>query len=44
MSGLNLISQIENRNVSVSGYDSNLADVKLCVPVGSGLGPLLFLI
>ena len=39
-------SYLSNRKqyVSVNGYDSNLADVKLCVPLGSGLGPLLFLI
>ena len=34
MNGLNLMN----------GYDSNLADVKLGDPEGSGLGPLLFLI
>ena len=43
MNGLNLISQIEN-NVSINGYDSNLADVKLGVHQGSVPGPMLFLI
>ena len=37
------ISQIEN-NVSINGYDSNLADVKFVVPQGSALGLLLFLV
>ena len=36
-------SQIEN-NVSINGYDSNLADVKFVVPQGSALGLLLFLV
>ena len=37
------ISQIES-NVSINGYDSNLADVKFVVPQGSALGLLLFLV
>ena len=39
-------SYLSNRKqyVLISGYDSNLADVKFSVPHGSVLGPLLFLV
>ena len=39
-------SYLSNRKqyVLISGYDSNLADVKFSVPQGSVLGPLLFLV
>ena len=43
ISSLNLISHIEN-NVSINGYDSNLADVIFDVPQASVLGLLLFLV
>ena len=39
-------SYLSNRKqyVSINGYDSNLAEVKFCVPQRTVLGPLLFLI
>ena len=43
MNDLNFISHIES-NVSINGYDSNLADVTFCVPHRSVLGLLLFLV
>ena len=45
VNGLNLISQTRRKkHVSMNGYDSNLAAVKLGVPQGPVLGLLLFLI